>query len=65
MLEIIAIAKATGHELAEAIAKTMINAHPEDTLFKPNMQQDTEKAGVPHNMSAGRETANGLIGKLY
>ncbi len=43
MLEVCAIAKAAGHELPEGIAEVMINADPEDTFFKPSMQQDIEK----------------------
>ncbi|KAJ5051607.1 uncharacterized protein L3040_001382 [Drepanopeziza brunnea f. sp. 'multigermtubi'] len=43
MLEIIAIAKAAGHDLPEDIADAMIHCDPEDTFFKPSMQQDTEK----------------------
>ncbi|KAK0107089.1 hypothetical protein ONS95_003796 [Cadophora gregata] len=43
MVEIIAIAKAAGHNLPEGIADKMINADPEFTFFKPSMQQDIEK----------------------
>lgn len=44
MLEIVAIAKAAGHVLPESIVEDMINCDPEDTYFKPSMQQDIEKA---------------------
>jgi 2-dehydropantoate 2-reductase len=43
MLEIVAIAKAAGHVLPESIVESMIDADPEDTYFKPSMQQDIEK----------------------
>ncbi|KAN0108203.1 2-dehydropantoate 2-reductase family [Hyaloscypha variabilis] len=43
MLEIVTIAKAAGHELPESIVEDMINCDPEDTYFKPSMQQDIEK----------------------
>lgn len=43
MLEIVKIAKAAGHELPESIVDDMINCDPEDTYFKPSMQQDIEK----------------------
>lgn len=55
MVEIIAIAKAAGHELPEGIADAMIYADPEDTFFKPSMQQDTEKViGSPYVLCALR-----------
>ena len=43
MLEIVAIAEAAGHKLPESIVEDMINCDPEDTYFKPSMQQDIEK----------------------
>jgi 2-dehydropantoate 2-reductase len=43
MLEIVSIAKAAGHTLPESIVEDMINCDPEDTYFKPSMQQDIEK----------------------
>ena len=46
MVEIISIAKAAGHELPEGIADMMIHVDPEDTFFKPSMQQDIEKVGL-------------------
>ena len=46
MLEIVAIAKAAGHELPESIVEDMINCDPEDTFFKPSMQQDIEKVSL-------------------
>jgi ketopantoate reductase len=47
MLEIVAIAKAAGHVLPESIVEDMINCDPEDTYFKPSMQQDIEKVSFP------------------
>lgn len=43
MLEIVAISKKAGHELPESIVEDMIHCDPEDTYFKPSMQQDIEK----------------------
>jgi 2-dehydropantoate 2-reductase len=43
MLEILTIARASGHELPESIVEDMIHCDPEDTYFKPSMQQDIEK----------------------
>lgn len=43
MREIMAIAKAAGHELPEEVVDDMLYADPEDTFFKPSMQQDVEK----------------------
>ncbi len=43
MLEIVAIARKSGHELPESIVEDMIHFDPEDTYFKPSMQQDIEK----------------------
>lgn len=45
MWEVWNIAKAAGHSLPEDIVEKMINADPEDTYFKPSMQQDIEKVG--------------------
>jgi len=46
MLEILVIAKAAGFVLPEEIVEQMINVDPEDTFFKPSMQQDIEKASL-------------------
>ena len=43
MVEIVEIAKAAGHVLPEGIVESMIHCDPEDTYFKPSMQQDIEK----------------------
>ncbi|KAH6674574.1 6-phosphogluconate dehydrogenase [Halenospora varia] len=43
MWEVWRIAKAKGHLLPEEIVENMINCDPEDTFFKPSMQQDIEK----------------------
>jgi 2-dehydropantoate 2-reductase len=43
MIEIVSIAKAAGHVLPESIVEDMIHCDPEDTYFKPSMQQDIEK----------------------
>jgi 2-dehydropantoate 2-reductase len=43
MWEVWNIAKAAGHQLPQDIVETMINADPDDTYFKPSMQQDIEK----------------------
>ncbi|CZT13088.1 hypothetical protein WAI453_005866 [Rhynchosporium graminicola] len=43
MVEIIAIAKAAGHDLPDGIADKMINADSEFTFFRPSMLQDVEK----------------------
>ena len=50
MIEIVAIAKAAGHELPESIVEDMINCDPEDTYFKPSMQQDIEKVLTPFHL---------------
>ena len=43
MWEIWHIAEAAGHQLPDDIVEKMIVADPEDTFFKPSMQQDVEK----------------------
>lgn len=43
MLEIVVIAKAAGYVLPESIVEDMIHCDPQDTYFKPSMQQDIEK----------------------
>lgn len=43
MQEIFEIAKKKGHELPDTVIEDMIHADPEDTFFKPSMQQDIEK----------------------
>jgi 2-dehydropantoate 2-reductase len=64
MLEICAIARAAGHQLPYDIAETMINVDPEDTFFKPSMQQDIEKVCVsPHNRF--KIFCNGFLGQFY
>ncbi len=47
MVEIVAIAKAAGHMFPESIVESMIHVDPEDTYFKPSMQQDIEKVHPP------------------
>jgi 2-dehydropantoate 2-reductase len=49
MLEIVAIANKAGHELPESIVEDMIHCDPEDTYFKPSMQQDIEKVLFLHS----------------
>ncbi|TVY34407.1 Uncharacterized protein LSUB1_G006925 [Lachnellula subtilissima] len=43
MWEVWNIAKAAGHQLPEDIVQKMIDCDPDDTYFKPSMQQDIEK----------------------
>lgn len=43
MLEIVAIAKALGHELPLPLVDEIIEAEPIEIYFKPSMQQDVEK----------------------
>ncbi|CZR59699.1 related to ketopantoate reductase [Phialocephala subalpina] len=46
MLEIVAIAKAAGHELPKGIVEDVINSQPIHTFFRPSMQQDIEKGNL-------------------
>jgi 2-dehydropantoate 2-reductase len=64
MLEICAIAKAAGHKLPDDIAEIMINVDPEDTFFKPSMQQDIEKVFSYYRLRS-KSASNYFIGQLH
>jgi 2-dehydropantoate 2-reductase len=73
MIEIVAIAKAAGHVLPEGIVESMIHCDPEDTYFKPSMQQDIEKVRLLplflllkfKRRTCGEKTDMGCLGQLY
>lgn len=46
MLEIVAIAKAAGHQLPDSIVEDTIKSQPIQTFFRPSMQQDIEKVST-------------------
>lgn len=47
MREIVATARALGHNLPDEIMDTMIHCDPMDLYLKPSMQCDFEKACIP------------------
>ncbi len=70
MIEIVAIAKAAGYVFPENIVESTIHVDPEDTYFKPSMQQDIEKVfssitTLMNKKCCGRQANCECVGKLH